>query len=75
MSATKRGPGRPRGSKYSEKLAPVRMTGDELRTLEAAAESQGLPVSEYVRRACGYCAALRVPLAHVTTGPLPGGVE
>lgn len=77
MSAPKRPRGRPRTSPTGE-ARTQRMealgTAAEVAHLAAAAEAQGLTSAEYVRRAVAYCAALRVPLRHVTVGPLPAGV-
>ena len=76
MAAAKRGPGRPR--KTAGKLdatLPVRMTSAEKADLEAVAESCGLSSADYLRRAAAYCRALGVPLARVTVGELPAGLE
>ena len=76
MAATKRGPGRPR--KTTGKLdatLPVRMTSAEKADLETVAEACGLSSADYLRRAAVYCRALAVPLARVTVGPLPPGLE
>jgi len=69
----KRKRGRPVGSgRGLTARAQLRMTPDEKATVEAAAEAAGLATNEWIRRACGYCAAVRVSLVHVRTGPLPG---
>ena len=67
MSTTKRGPGRPRKT-ATEKMSAtllVRMPEAEKALLEGAASGVGLSAAEYVRRAVAYCAACKVPLAHV----------
>lgn len=44
-------------------------------SLDAVAEACGLSSADYLRRASAYCRALGVPLARVTVGPLPAGLE
>ena len=73
MSTKKRGRGRPSAG-LTERLA-VRLTPSEKRTIEEAARAADLSANDWLRRAAGYCAALKVPLVHVVTGPLPGAVE
>jgi hypothetical protein len=68
--------GRPIGSgKGLTEVMRARCTPEEKAHLEVVAADAGLDLSEYLRRAAAYCAALRVPLAHVSTGPLPPGAE
>lgn len=65
MSAPKRGPGRPRGTKYGARLE-LRSAPNEKRRIELEAKRQGLNANEWLRRAAAYCVAVRVPLAHVS---------
>ena len=53
----------------------VRLTDTEKADLETVAEACGLSSADYLRRAAAYCRALGVPLARVTVGPLPPGLE
>ncbi|MFZ5440441.1 MAG: hypothetical protein ACOZQL_10555 [Myxococcota bacterium] len=53
----------------------MRMHKKEKEELIAYAATQGLSASDYLRRAAAYCRALGVPLARVTVGPLPAGIE
>lgn len=76
MAAAKRG--RPRTSATGEARTTsvyAYLTASEHAAVERYAEAQGLAVSEYLRRAAAYCGALAVPLARVTVGPLPAGLE
>lgn len=70
----KRGPGRPRGTVLTARIASLRLTPAERDAITAAAEASELSVQEWMRRAAGYCIAVRVPLAHFGVGPLPEGL-
>lgn len=54
---------------------PPNETETAQEAIEREAEAAGVSAAEWVRRAAGYCAAVRVPLVHVQAGPLPGEVE
>jgi L-alanine-DL-glutamate epimerase-like enolase superfamily enzyme len=66
VSAPRRGPGRPPGTQYGAKLAPLAVSPVEKAAIEAAAKAANLPVAEWLRRAAAYCVATRVPLTHLT---------
>ena len=68
MAAAKRGRGRPPGTQYGAKLAPLAVSPAEKAAIEHAAEAAGLPVAEWLRRAAAYCVATRVPLTHLSVG-------
>lgn len=62
MSAPKPRRGRPPGTKYGAKLAPLAVSPEERAAIESAATDAGLSVAEWLRRAAAYCVALRVRL-------------
>lgn len=65
----KRGPGRPKGGGKLGARLELRSSTGEKEDIEAAARAAGLTANEWLRRAAGYCLAVKVPLQYVSVGP------